>query len=115
MSVCIDGRLKLVHRLIAKAFIPNNHNKPCIDHINRVRNDNRIRNLRWVTPMENSNNSSISKANKTGIQGLSFDTRDKLWTVSKFIMGERFKKHFKNRTVAEEFLRGLRPFIVEFS
>ena len=29
-----------------------------IDHINRVRDDNRIKNLREVTPVENSNNSS---------------------------------------------------------
>jgi len=53
-----DGKEKkfLVHRLIALAFIPNPLNKPCIDHINRIRDDNRIENLRWVTVSENSQN-----------------------------------------------------------
>ena len=53
-----DGKKKFlyVHRLIALAFIHNPLNKPCIDHINRIRDDNRIENLRWVTYSENSQN-----------------------------------------------------------
>lgn len=50
------GRLESVHRLIAKAFIPNPDNKPYIDHINTIRDDNRIENLRWCTTKENANN-----------------------------------------------------------
>lgn len=46
-----------LHRLIAEAFIPNPDNKPCIDHINTIRTDNRIENLRWVTYKENYHNS----------------------------------------------------------
>jgi hypothetical protein len=112
--VSIGGRFKMAHRLICKAWLTNPGNKPCIDHINRIRHDNRIDNLRWATPMENANNMSLSKANKSGIQGLSFDTRDKLWTVSKFIMGDRYKKHFKDRTTAEAFLRRVKGFTIDF-
>lgn len=53
-----DGKIKRLslHRLIAIAFIPNPENKPCIDHINTDRSDNRIDNLRWATQKENHNN-----------------------------------------------------------
>ena len=45
-----------MHRLIAKTFIENPNNKPCIDHINTIKTDNRVENLRWVTNEENMNN-----------------------------------------------------------
>lgn len=45
-----------VHRLVAEAFIPNPHNKPMIDHINAVRTDNKVTNLKWATAKENAHN-----------------------------------------------------------
>lgn len=45
-----------VHRLVAIAFIPNPENKPEVDHINTITNDNMVENLRWVTRSENMQN-----------------------------------------------------------
>ncbi len=42
-----------IHRLLALAFIPNPENKQEVNHINGVRNDNRLDNLEWATPSEN--------------------------------------------------------------
>ena len=58
LIVEIDDKKYRVHRLVAEAFIPNPENKPYVDHINRNPADNRVVNLRWVTPKENCENSS---------------------------------------------------------
>ncbi len=44
---------KLVHRLVCESFLKNVENKPYVNHINSVRNDNRLTNLNYVTPSEN--------------------------------------------------------------
>lgn len=68
-----DKKYISIHRLVAENFIPNPQNKPCIDHINTIKTDNRVDNLRWVTHKENMLNpityDRINEAKKKGIVG----------------------------------------------
>ena len=54
-----------VHRLIAMLFIPNQDLKKEVDHINRVKTDNRIENLRWLD-RSGQNLNRYFKENNTG-------------------------------------------------
>jgi|DEB0MinimDraft_6_1074348.scaffolds.fasta_scaffold37542_1 hypothetical protein len=76
LKVCLykNGKksFKQIHRLLAQAYIPNLNNKPQVDHINRIRDDNRLENLRWVTRSENCSNKGIDKNNKLGYKNIRF-------------------------------------------
>lgn len=50
-----------------------------IDHINRIKHDNRIENLRNVNREQNMQNQLISKNNTSGFKGVSFHKRNGRW------------------------------------
>ena len=57
-----------IYRLVMETFNPNTENKPQIDHINRIRTDDRLENLRWATATENCRNRTGFEEEMLGIR-----------------------------------------------
>lgn len=84
LNLILDGKQKSiqVHRLVAKAFIPNPNNYPCVNHKDENKSNNHAYNLEWCTHSYNINygtrieryfktckeNHSLEKARKTNIE-----------------------------------------------
>ena len=60
-----------------------------LDHINRIRDDNRIDNLREVTNAQNQQNVTPRKDNTSGVKGVEFHTATKKWQVRIAVNGKR--------------------------
>lgn len=90
----------LVHRLIAISFISNPDNKDYIDHINTIRDDNRVENLRWATKKENNNNPLTKNKMSESQKGKSIpeETRKKMSESSKGEKNGFYGKHHTEET-----------------
>jgi len=71
MLILMKDKVKnphVVHRLVAKAFVPNPLGKPNVDHIDNNRSNNIVTNLRWATHSENNGNTH--SWSEIGIKGV---------------------------------------------
>lgn len=78
VRIRICGRLYQAHRLswlVTYGAFPDG----ILDHINRIRTDNRVDNLRIATHSENMQNRKIQRNNKSGFRGVSWDEKYKKW------------------------------------
>jgi hypothetical protein len=68
-QIMIDGVRYMSHRL-AWLYEFGEHPKEFLDHLNHIRTDNRIVNLRAVSHRENMKNQVVRATNKTGVTGV---------------------------------------------
>ena len=77
---------KLMHRLIAAAFLPIDTPNLQIDHIDGDGINNTRDNLRLATGSQNLGNTRISKHNRSGYKGVSWNIRRSKWRA--YILGD---------------------------
>ncbi len=86
-----------VYRLVLNAFCPNIENKPQIDHINRIRTDDRLENLRWATPSENCRN-KVGYSEE--LHGINWNKKNSSYVVK--FMKDGVEQYFGSRKTLED-------------
>lgn len=84
----LDGHLYKAHRL-AWLYVHGVWPSKNIDHINRVKNDNRVENLRLADQSINMHNVDVRVNSKSGVAGVTWRADRKKWNA-------RIKVGYKN-------------------
>jgi len=78
ITLTIEGKTYPAHK-VAWAVYYGSYPDGQIDHINHVKDDNRISNLRDVSPRENAKNKPLFKNNSSGIVGVYYRASTNRW------------------------------------
>lgn len=79
-KITFEQGVYMAHR-VAWFYMTGSWPKDQIDHINRIRSDNRFVNLREATAAQNCFNRSIASNNKSGFKGVSKSTDCNRWVA----------------------------------
>lgn len=101
----ITGSQRSVHREVAKAFIPNPNNLPCVNHKDEDKLNNNFSNLEWCSHRYNTTYSQGKPMRVINPQGvvLEFDSIASLakaigsnnGNISRFVRGIKYKNNYK--------------------
>jgi hypothetical protein len=91
---------RLLHRVVAKAFIPNSDNKTDVNHIDGDRKNNASSNLEWTTRLENMQHGfETGLINNTGINhGNNIYSEDQIQEVVNMIFLGYKQGEISNKT-----------------
>ena len=95
VSVKLNRKTYLKHRLIAEQFIPNPENLTEVDHINRDRSDYHLSNLRWVTQSTNLRN----RTSNNGVEYTFVDEIDEDSIAVNDYGNHQFEDYYYDETV----------------
>ena len=87
-SITIEGKKYLAHRL-AWHYVFGAWPEGQLDHMNAVKDDNRIANLRIATMSQNKLNAPIAKTNTSGVKNVNWNRRLQKWHARVRIDGKR--------------------------
>jgi len=92
-----------IHRIVAEAFIPNPENEATVNHINEIKDDNRVANLEWCSFRDNSRHSFCRKIEQCDLEWNTI----KVWDAMRDAEREGYHRrhiseccHGKNKTHA---------------
>ncbi|NNR90766.1 HNH endonuclease [Escherichia coli] len=106
IRIRINGIKWLAHRIVWVMFNGDIPEGMEIDHINGIRHDNRIENLRLVKKSANQRNRiKLSKNNSSGISGVYFCNTRKRWIAHKRLLNARVQKVCSSFEEAKEVIR----------
>lgn len=93
--VTLDGRIYPAHRVIWELFNGCLTPEQVIDHVNGIRSDNRIENLRALEHCDNRKNVAKSRRNKSGVCGVRFRVDKNAWVAfCNGLNGEQLQRSF---------------------
>lgn len=96
----VDDKLYKAHRL-AWLYMTGVFPEKIIDHINRIKSDNRWTNLKEFSQSQNSENNPLKKSNTSGFVGVSWNRKLKKWRARiTFGYKEKHLGYFESKELA---------------